>query len=226
MHPIFFKGNGYEVWDTSGDTPEVLTTLNKFGGPVNISLAINYLIRNSKGRVVANPKILITNGETSTIDITQDYIESTETEQTAYTGGTLATRTYNIGSDAGIQVEITPFISPDGYVTLNITPEYATILRQETATDAAGEYIAATLLSRRNLDLKNVRIKDGETLVIAGLINEEEQKVIGKVPVLGDIPGIGALFRSTNSTKTKNEMVIMITPKIVTDTEDAVTDTL
>ena len=117
-------------------------------------------------------------------------------------------------------------ISPDGYVTLNITPEYATILRQETATDAAGEYIAATLLSRRNLDLKNVRIKDGETLVIAGLINEEEQKVIGKVPVLGDIPGIGALFRSTNSTKTKNEMVIMITPKIVTDTEDAVTDTL
>ena len=226
MHPIFFKGNCYEVWDTSGDTPEVLTTLNKFGGPVNISLAINYLIRNSKGRVVANPKILITNGETSTIDITQDYIESTETEQTAYTGGTLATRTYNIGSDAGIQVEITPFISPDGYVTLNITPEYATILRQETATDAAGEYIAATLLSRRNLDLKNVRIKDGETLVIAGLINEEEQKVIGKVPVLGDIPGIGALFRSTNSTKTKNEMVIMITPKIVTDTEDAVTDTL
>lgn len=228
MHPIFFKGNNYEVWDTSGDTPELLTTLNKFSGPVNISLAINYLVRNSKGRVVANPKILITNGETSTIDITQDYIESTETEQTAYTGGTLATRTYNIGSDAGIQVEITPFISPDGYVTLNITPEYATILRQETATDAAGEYIAATLLSRRNLDLKNVRIKDGETLVIAGLINEEEQKVIGKVPVLGDLPGIGALFRSTNSTKSKNEMVIMITPKIVTDTEDAVgnTDTL
>lgn len=221
MHPIFLKGNGYEVWDTSGDEPELISTLTPFKGPVNISYAINYLVRNSKGRVVSNPRILITNGEEATIDITQDYIESTETEQTAYTGGTLATRTYNIGSDAGIKVGITPFISPDGYVTLNIKPEYATILSQVNAQDAGGTYIAATLLSRRNLDLKNVRIKDGETLVIGGLIGEEEQKTIGKVPVLGDIPLIGTLFRSTSSTKKKNEMVIMITPKILTDTEDA-----
>lgn len=220
LHPIFLKGNGYEVWDTSGDEPELVNTLTPFKGPVNISYAINYLVKNSKGRIVSNPKILITNGEEATIDITQDYIESTETEQTAYTGGTLATRTYNIGSDAGIKVGITPFISPDGYVTLNIKPEYATILTQVTAQDTGGQYIAATLLSRRNLDLKNVRIKDGETLVIAGLISEEEQKTVGKVPVLGDIPLIGTLFRSTSSEKKKNEMVIMITPKIITDTED------
>lgn len=220
LHPIFLKGNGYEVWDTSGDEPELVNTLTPFKGPVNISYAINYLVKNSKGRIVSNPKILITNGEEATIDITQDYIESTETEQTAYTGGTLATRTYNIGSDAGIKVGITPFISPDGYVTLNIKPEYATILTQVTAQDTGGQYIAATLLSRRNLDLKNVRIKDGETLVIGGLISEEEQKTVGKVPVLGDIPLIGTLFRSTSSEKKKNEMVIMITPKIITDTED------
>lgn len=220
LHPIFLKGNGYEVWDTSGDEPELVNTLTPFKGPVNISYAINYLVKNSKGRIVSNPKILITNGEEATIDITQDYIESTETEQTAYTGGTLATRTYNIGSDAGIKVGITPFISPDGYVTLNIKPEYATILTQITAQDTGGQYIAATLLSRRNLDLKNVRIKDGETLVIGGLISEEEQKTVGKVPVLGDIPLIGTLFRSTSSEKKKNEMVIMITPKIITDTED------
>ncbi len=77
-------------------------------------------------------------------------------------------------------------------------------------------------MAKRNLDLKNIRIKDGETLVIAGMITEEEQKMVGKVPFLGDIPGIGALFRSTSSEKVKNEMVIMITPKIITDTEDAV----
>ena len=144
LQPIFFKGNGYEVCDTSGDEPELINTLTPFKGPVNISYAINYLVRNSKGRIVSNPKILITNGEEATIDITQDYIESTETEQTAYTGGTLATRTYNIGSDAGIKVGITPFISPDGYVTLNIKPEYATILSQVTAQDTGGQYIAAT----------------------------------------------------------------------------------
>ena len=169
---------------------------------------------------------MITNGEESTIDITQDYIETTELEQTAYTGGSLVTRTYNVGSDAGIKIAITPFISPDGYVTMNIKPEYATIISQVTTKDASGyDYIAATLLSHRNLDLKNVRIKDGETLVIAGMINEEEQKTVGKVPILGDVPIIGSMFRSTSSEKKKNEMVIMITPKIVTDTEDAVGNT-
>lgn len=221
LHPIFLKGSGYEVWDVSGDEPELVNTLKPFNGPVNISYAINYLVKNSKGRVVSNPRILITNGEEATIDITQDYVESTDSEQSAYTGGTIATRTYNIGSDAGIKVGITPFISPDGYVTLNIKPEYSTILSQVQAQDSVGPYVAATLLSRRNLDLKNVRIKDGETLVIGGLINEEEQKSIGKVPILGDLPVIGTLFRSTTSEKKKNEMVIMITPKIITDTEDA-----
>lgn len=225
MYPIFIKGSGYDVYDTTSETPTVTNTLTPYKGPVNISYAINYLISNSKGRVVANPKILITNGQEATIDITQDYIETTETEQSAYTGGVVASRTYNIGEDAGIKVGITPFISPDGYVTLNIKPEYATILEQVPGEDENGTYIAATLLSRRNLDLKNVRIKDGETLVIGGLIQEEEHKSIGKVPILGDIPLIGMLFRDTTSDKSKNEMIIMITPKIVTDTEDAVGNT-
>ena len=222
LYPTMIKGTGYDIVDTSGDTPEVKYSVAKYTGPMTLSYAINYLVRNSKGRVVANPRILITNGEESTIDITQDYVESTESEQSAYAGGTIATRTYNISSDAGVKVSITPFISPDGYVTMNIKPEYSTILSTVPATDAIGTYTAATLLSHRNLELKNIRIKDGETLVLAGMINEEEQKTIGKVPVLGDLPVVGSLFRTTTSEKKKNEMVIMITPKIVTDTEDSV----
>ena len=222
LYPTMIKGTGYDIVDTSGNTPEVKYSVAKYTGPMTLSYAINYLVRNSKGRVVANPRILITNGEESTIDITQDYVESTESEQSAYAGGTIATRTYNISSDAGVKVSITPFISPDGYVTMNIKPEYSTILSTVPATDAIGTYTAATLLSHRNLELKNIRIKDGETLVLAGMINEEEQKTIGKVPVLGDLPVVGSLFRTTTSEKKKNEMVIMITPKIVTDTEDSV----
>lgn len=222
LYPTMIKGTGYDIVDTSGDTPKVKYSVAKYTGPMTLSYAINYLVRNSKGRVVANPRILITNGEESTIDITQDYVESTESEQSAYAGGTIATRTYNISSDAGVKVSITPFISPDGYVTMNIKPEYSTILSTVPATDAIGTYTAATLLSHRNLELKNIRIKDGETLVLAGMINEEEQKTIGKVPVLGDLPVVGTLFRTTTSEKKKNEMVIMITPKIVTDTEDSV----
>ena len=193
---------------------------------------INYLVKNGKARVVVNPRIIITNGVESKIEVTQDYLESVEVDSSTSTGGTVVTRDYNVADDQGVTVGITPFISPDGYVTLNIVPEYSTEIGavdgQESINGQIISYKAATLLSHRNLDLKNVRIKDGETLVIAGMIQEKESKTINKIPVLGDLPLVGALFRSTISSKSKSEMVIMITPKIITDTEDAIgnTDTL
>ena len=222
VSPMFLAGDGYQLVDYSGDEPKVLYEVKKGQGPFTLAWAINYLIENKKGRVVANPRIIITNGQESTIDLTSDYIESTESEMTASGLGNFVTRTYNVGEDAGIKVGITPFISPDGYVTLNIKPEYSTIASQVTASDSAGSYIAATLLQRRNLDLKNVRIKDGDTLVIGGMIQEEETKNVSKIPVLGDLPIVGSVFRSTTNTRKKQEMVIMITPKIITDSEDAV----
>ena len=208
-----------------------------YGAGPYISWQMNYLIENKKARVLANPKLLVTNGQESVIDLTQDYVEKVTSEflsssTTAGTGGGWSSgavqRTYTIGEDQGIKVSLTPFISPEGYVTLNIAPEYSTIAGQvyapsnaETETDD----LQATLLSRRNLDLKNVRIKDGETLVIGGLIQENESKTVGKIPILGDLPIIGTVFRTTSTSKVKNELVIMITPKIIND-DDSIADTL
>ena len=205
---------------------------NVYGSGSYISWTMNYLIENQKARVLANPKLLITNGQESVIDLTQDYIEKVTSEfLSSSSNGIGATgtvqKTYTIGEDQGIKVSLTPFISPDGYVTLNITPEYATIAGQATTMSETGEReIAATLLSRRNLDLKNVRIKDGETLIIAGLIQENEQKTVQKIPFLGDLPVIGTVFRSTTTSKTKNELVIMLTPRIINDDEGTVADNL
>ncbi len=198
-----------------------------------ISWQVNYLIENRKARVLANPKILITNGQESVIDLTQDYVEKVTAEYlTSSTTGTgttgTAQRDYTISSDLGIKVTLTPFISPEGFVTLNIKPEYSTIAEQvRTASEVAGQTdLAATLLSRRNLDLKNVRIKDGETLILGGLIQETEQKTVNKIPLLGDLPVVGTIFRSTSTSKAKSELIIMITPKILNDGEGAIADSL
>lgn len=194
---------------------------------------INYLISNKKGRVLANPKILITNGQESVIDLTQDYVEKVTSEYlTSSLAGAGSTgtvqKTYTIGEDLGIKVSLTPFISPEGYVTMNIKPEYSTVANEVRSQGAVvGQSdLVATLLSRRDLDLKNVRIKDGETLVIGGMIQEQEQKTVQKIPFLGDLPVIGSLFRSSSTEKSKNELVIMITPKIINDNEDTVADSL
>ncbi len=195
---------------------------------MKIAWEMSYLLSTEKARILANPRLLVTNGKEAVIDLTQDYLESVDVEfmQTSGVGAAaVAQKTYNIGSDQGLKVSFTPFISPEGYVTLNIIPEYSTQAGQITDIEYDEEgnrqpYIAATLLARRNLDIKNVRIKDGETLIIGGLIQETTNKSISKVPILGDIPGIGAAFRSATSEKVKTELVIMITPKIIKDNED------
>lgn len=225
MFPIFFKGNSYPHYPANPTGPDSSDyDVTKFPGRSSLTYTINYLIENNKGRVVANPRILITNGQESTIDLTSDYVK-TVTSQVLETSLSAATqRTYEIGDDNGIKITVTPFISPDGYVTLNINPDYATIAGQVTTKSEAGENapddIQATLLQRRNLELKNVRIKDGETLVIGGMIRENEAKTIKKIPFLGDLPGIGMFFRSTTTTRGKEEMVIMITPRIIADSDD------
>lgn len=203
-----------------------------YNGGTYISWQMNYLIENKKGRMLANPKILITNGQRSSIDLTEDYVEKVTSEFLSSTStGSGASgsvqKTYTIGDDKGIKISLVPFISPDGYITMNIKPEYSTEAGKEYSTNEDGSKdIAATLLNRRKLDLKNVRIKDGETLIIGGLIRESEAKIVQKIPVLGDLPLIGGAFRSTSTSKIKTELVIMITPKIIKDGDDTVADRL
>lgn len=238
-YPTFFQGDQLEtvhavktfvadpIYKVVETTPA--TILQKYAGAPTLTYAINYLIQNQKGRVLANPRIMITNGQNSTIDLSSDYVK-TVTSQIVTTSGSLTPtvqRTYAIGNDEGIKVDLMPFISPEGYVTLNIKPVYSTIKEKVYAPSASGtgNDLQATLLQRRNLDLKNVRIKDGETLIIGGMIRENETKNVSKFPVLGDLPGVGMFFRNTSTTKEKEELVIMITPKIIKESEDIVNNT-
>ncbi len=196
----------------------------KYSGSSVLSYQLKYLVNNQKGRVLTNPKIMVTNGQKSIIDLTSDYIKSTSTEMNtnSATDTPIVTRTYELGNDEGLKIEMIPFISQDGYVSLNMVPEFSTIKSQEITKDEYNQnIIAATLLQRRNLKLNNLRIKDGETLVIAGLIKESERENVTKVPVLGDLPLIGVFFRSSTNAKSKEELVIMITPHIVYSEEQA-----
>lgn len=223
FYPIFFAGSQYPHVDEPENVDAPDYYVHRYNGPRALTYAINYILENRKGRVVANPRILITNGQESVIDLTSDYVKTVTSQVVSDSLTQAVQRDYEIGDDNGIKISITPFISPDGYVTLNITPEYATIASQVMTPNEDNPEVTdiqATLLQRRNLDLKNVRIKDGETLIIGGMIREEDQKTVQKIPILGDIPGLGMFFRTTISTKTKEEMLIMITPKIIDDSDD------
>lgn len=226
QYPIFFAGHGFgivnsEKFDPDTGEYDLIGKVGKWGTSPQLVYTVNYLISSNKARVLANPKILLTSGKSSKIDLSSQYIDTMKTQ--FLTNGSIGVsqtqKQVTKGDDNGIIVEISSFISPDGYVTLDITPQYNTIA--DTVYDTNGTDILANLLQRRMLELKGIRIKDGETLVIGGMIQERETKNVTKIPFLGDIPVLGMFFRTTTTGKERQEMVMLLTPQIIIDTEDA-----
>lgn len=189
-----------------------------------LTYKLKYLVEQGNGRVLTNPKIMVTNGKKATIDMTSDYVKSVTSQVLeGSTGVTSATqKTYDIGSDEGLKIEIVPFVSPDGYVAMNISPEFKTIKERVYSANSDGvNELSATLLQRRDLKLENIRIRDGETLVLAGMIKENEQQTNQKMPILSDLPFIGAFFRGNANNRIREELVIVVTPHVIKDSDAA-----
>ena len=222
VKPTRVLGHGYRPTYGAITAVDSEGTAIAWNSHPSLIYSLNLLLKNGKGRTISNPRIVVTNGQESVIDLTEDYIKTVTSQivQGSYSNVPTVERTYEIGDDMGLKITVTPFISPDGYVYLNVKPNYATLKKEETTTNELGqEDLAATLLRRSDLELKNIRIKDGDTLVIGGMMKEVETKSVGKVPFFGDIPGLGMLFRSSSTNREKYEMVILITPKIISDND-------
>lgn len=178
---------------------------------------ITLAMSQGKGRVLSNPKLLVKNNVESTLDITQEYISNITTQQSTASIQTVATQTVETDT-YGIKMTIKPTITPDGYIYLDLNPSYSTPNGQ-FQVESEDENKVMQLLAEREVELEGIRLKDNETLIIAGLIQETEQKSSVKIPVLGDLPFVGAAFRSSNRQSNKNELIIIVTPKIINDDE-------
>jgi type II secretory pathway component GspD/PulD (secretin) len=129
-------------------------------------------------------------------------------------GGVTTTVTYQ---DVGVILTVAPHINPDGFVYMDIEPEISQIT-DSTIQIAPGSF--APIIDRRKASTA-VAVRDGETVVIGGLIRTSENEAETKVPFLGDIPGLGLLFRTTIRTKSKIELLIAMTPHVIRTVEDA-----
>ena len=109
--------------------------------------------------------------------------------------------------DIGVKVNITPIINSDGYITTTLHAERSTI---------TGLVQTFPILDQREAN-STLRVKDGDTIVLGGMLDDETTKSLSKIPLLGDIPIFGAFFRSIQTTKLHNEVVFLITPHIVAE---------
>jgi len=176
----------------------------------------NFLVRalqsDSRLEVIQRPMIMCQDNQEANMNIGQRVPIPSASGQT--TGGTVQTSvTYE---EVGIQLEVEPHINPDGWVYMRIAPEVSSIA---DSTIQIGPGVFAPIFNTRNAETW-VAVKDGETVIIGGLITTSETDSESKVPLLGDLPGVGALFRTTVRAKSKTELLIALTPRIVRTVED------
>jgi type II secretory pathway component GspD/PulD (secretin) len=120
--------------------------------------------------------------------------------------------------DIGIILTVKPSINPEGFVRMQIEPE---ISRLSLQTTQISENFNSPVVTRRRATT-TVTVKDGQTVVIGGLISDRFERVDRKVPLLGDIPLVGSLFRQYRENSSKTELLIVLTPHVVrSPTENA-----
>ena len=174
--------------------------LSLFGATANrfLNLEISALEAEGKGNVVSSPRVI-------TADQTKATIE--QGEDIPYQQATSSGATSVSFKKASLRLEVTPQITPEGNV----------ILQLEVNKDSRGALTSAGPAINTKRVKTEVLVENGGTVVIGGIFTQDEQNDINKVPLLGDIPFLGYLFQNRVKTVKKTEMLIFITPKIVTD---------
>jgi general secretion pathway protein D len=165
--------------------------------------------------VLSAPHILTLDNETAIINVSQSV--PFVTSQLADTGGTstLATSTTFEFRDVGIILEITPHISPERMVRLEIKQTVNSVAQVDTAG------LEDVITENKREAETTLMVKDGHTLVLGGLMEETDNVTEGKVPFLGDIPILGWAFKSKHNERRKTNLLIFITPRIVTNIAEA-----
>lgn len=167
-------------------------------------------------RVVSKPRVVTMNNQPALIKVASDepFFSSTIAQGTAGNGNIVTEQVRSV--TVGLVLSVTPQISEDGWIMLDVTPilsRLREIRESPGAKRGEGGATAPVLDVKQSSGL--VRMKDGEMVIIGGLIQEESSETERKVPILGDIPYLGRLFKGTYTAKKKSELVIFLSPRII-----------
>lgn len=175
------------------------------------SLIFSFLMQDSDNELLGSPKVITADNKEATIKIaTQEPIPNfTFNQQTA----SFVISGFEF-KDVGNVLKVTPHVNKDNFITMDVEPQVSTAAQNGRTFALPGGSVTIPLISIRTLTSK-VMVKSGNTLALGGLLEANSTRTYSKVPLLGDIPGLGELFRSRSLAKTKRNLLIFITPTIV-----------
>ncbi len=189
------------------------------GGTQQITAVLRALGSQGEVRVLSSPQVSALNNQRAIFDVTTDEIIFNVTRQPIL-GPTGATIGFNTQINpqqiaVGIVLDVLPQIAPDNTVSMNIRPVVTSVVRVETIKVDDGNEARAPVIDRREVDTM-ARVRDGETIIIGGLIQTRHRRERTGVPFLKNLPVLGYIFGKTIEIEHKGELVIFLTPTIVT----------
>lgn len=220
--------NGYGL---SGLSTVVGTNFNQFGQPISSFSPVSPMTQQGAGlyqilgqdyqvtlraiaqagnaKVLSRPSILARNNQPATITVGQRVPLITSTSYNGLNGTPINAYSYQ---NVGVILQVTPFITPDGLVEMIVSPQISSIDSSPGITVSVG--VNAPIIDIRSADTVAVT-PDGQTVIIGGLMQKSKALMDTKIPVLGDLPLLGALFRRRQKSDANTELVIFLTPHIV-----------
>lgn len=190
----------------------------------NFFAQLQFAITNGNAKVVTDPTLVIQEGQRAEVRLTQEVVTNFNQQVTATENSTQITIEVEKASAGLILPVQVDRIDDNGFISLSVAP---TIARPQDTQDisipgsggSAPTVNTITLLAERRLQSGQVRMRDGQTLVLAGIIQDEDRATVTKIPILGDIPILGALFRRTERQNARQELIVLVTPRVLDDSE-------
>ncbi len=181
--------------------------------PQRLLAQLQAQIVSGNGKILTDPTLVVQEGETATVNLTEDVVGNI-TSQTTTGDNPIITTTAEI-EQAGLELGVNVLrIDDNGFITLTISPRVTSIAGQQSFDNNV-----IALLQERSFNSGNIRLRDGQTLIVSGIIQEQERTEVRKIPILGDLPIIGSLFRSTDKDSERAEVVVLVTPQIMDDSD-------
>ncbi len=202
------------IYDPLGTLGTILSNsaasklLNNFEArPANVTGVLKALDKNGLLNILSTPNILTSDNKEAEINVGENVpFQGSSTVTTGFQTTSVERK------DIGINLKIKPQISEGDYIRMDINQEISAV------KDSKGQ--AIDLVTTKRSAKTSIVVKDKETVVIGGLIQDTENETVSKVPFLGDIPGLGWLFKTKTKTRQKTNLLIMLTPHIVKDAAD------
>lgn len=215
---FFFKSGGINGVLSQGTTSSLVQNFPGFVlsgyGADAAPLAISALQSVTKVRVLSSPQLMVQNDRTANLLVGNLVPYLSQSSQSTITAGAPVINSINY-QETGVILQITPRISNDGMVALDVSQQVSGV-----APSVTTQGINSPTFSERSVS-SSVVVHDGQTIGLAGLITDNDQRGNSGLPFLKDIPLLGSLFSSQNNTRARTELLVLITPHVVHNQTDA-----